>query len=96
MFISSMIFKVFYINDRKLTVILGCHWLKNILTIPNLCKNLFNHTTSYITIEQIVNSALMVNKAILLFHKLAPLLGKNEYLDVDLCLSRSLAQTACE
>ena len=91
-----MIFQVFYINGCKLTVILGCHWLKNILTIPKFCKNLFNHTTSYITIEQIVNSTSMVNKAIFLFHKLAPLLSKNEYLDVDLCLSRSPAQTSCE
>ena len=93
MFISSMIFKVFYINGRKLTVILGCHWLKNILTIPNLCKNLFNHTASYITVEKIVNLALMVEKAIqicfFLFHKLAPLLSKNDYLDVDLHSSRS-------
>ena len=95
-----MIFKVFYINGRKLTVILGCHWLKNILTIPNLCKNLFNHTTSYIITEQIVNSASMVDKAIqvcfLLFHKLTSLLSKNVYLDVDFPSSKSPTQMACE
>ena len=100
MFSSSMIFQVFYINGCKLTFTLGCHWLKNILTIPKLCKNLFNHTTSYIITEQIVNSASMVDKAIqvcfLLFHKLTSLLSKNVYLDVDLCSSRSPTQMACE
>ena len=42
----------------------------------------------------------MIDKAIqvcfLLFHNLTPLLSKNVYLDVDLCSSRSPAQTACE
>ena len=41
MFSSSMIFRIFYINGRKLTITLDCHWLKNIVDYSQALQKSF-------------------------------------------------------